>query len=98
MFRKSEKKPLYQSYFKLLADRANYAEVKSKCVGDIWMLKVEDGFIVTYHKPRGQKKYHYQERSVNIESAVKKIRKHDDYVRRYRRARPNSSRPTRATR
>lgn len=86
MFKKSEKKPLYQPYFKLLSDYANYAEVKSKTTGDGWMLKVEDGFITTYHKPRGQKKYHRQERSASIESAVKKIQKHDDYVRRFRYA------------
>lgn len=86
MFKKSEKKPLYQPYFKLLTDYANYAVVRSKSTGDTWMLKVEDGFITTYHMPRGQKKYHQQERSATIESAVKKIRKHDDYVKRFRHA------------
>lgn len=84
MFKKSEKQPLYDPYFKLLSDQANYTEVRSKSTRDTWMLKVEDGFIITYHKPRGCGKYHQQCRSASIDSAVKKIQAHDDYVKRYR--------------
>lgn len=81
MFKKSEKQSLYTPYFKLLNDYANYAEVRSKSTGDTWMLKVEGGFIVTYHKPRGCGEYHFQCRSATVDSAVKKIKKHDAFVR-----------------
>ena len=84
MFKKSEKQPLYDPYFKLLSDYANYAEVRSKSTRDTWILKVEDGFIITYHKPRGCGKYHLQCRSATIGSAVKKIQAHDDYVKSFR--------------
>ena len=86
MFKKSEKKPFQTAYFTQLSDYPNYAEVKSKCTGDTWMLKAEHGFITTYHKPRGQKKYHVQGRSATVASAVKKIQQHDTYVKRFRYA------------
>ena len=84
MFTVSERKPLHNLYFKLVAEQGNYAVIRSRNTGDTWRVRVEDGWIVTYHMPRGQKKYHRQCRSTSIDSAVKKIVRHDDYVRRYR--------------
>lgn len=81
MFTVAERKPLYATYFKLVEEQGNYAVVTSKNTRDTWRLRVEDGWVVTYHMPRGQKKYHLQCRSASIASAVKKIRKHDDFVR-----------------
>ncbi len=81
MFTVAEREPLHDSYFRLLTEQCNYAEVRSRNTSDTWLLRVEDGKIVTYHMPRGQKRYHLQCRSATIASAVKKIRKHDDFVK-----------------
>ena len=82
MFKIAERKPLHDNkYFKIIIEYGNYADVRSKNTGDTWRLRVEDGWIVTYHMPRGQKRYHLQCRSQSVASAVRKIHKHDDYVR-----------------
>jgi hypothetical protein len=84
MFTVTERTPLHASYFKLVAEQGNYAVVISKNTRDTWRLRVEGGWIVTAHMPRGQKRYHHQCRSISVASAVKKIRKHDEYVLRHR--------------
>ena len=85
MFTVPERMPLYAHYFELIAEQGNYAVVMSKNTRDTWRVRVEDGWIVTDHMPCGQKRYHRQCRSISIASAVRKIRRHDEYVLRFRR-------------
>ena len=80
MFTVLERKPLHNPYFELVVEQGNYAVVMSRNTGDTWRVRVEDGWIITYHMPKGQKEYHRQCRSKTIDSAVKKIRKHDVFV------------------
>lgn len=85
MFTVQERMPLHTPYFELIAEQCNYAVVMSKNTRDTWRLRVEDGWIVTDHMPKGQARYHHQCRSAYIASAVKKIRSHDKYVMHHRR-------------
>lgn len=84
MFTVPERMPLHTPYFVIIAEQCNYAVVMSKNTRDIWRVRVENGWIITDHMPRGQKRYHHQCRSISIASAVKKIRSHDEYVLRFR--------------
>ena len=86
MFTKAEKKPFYDSKkYRLLADYANYCEVVSLKSGHFWRLRVEEGEMVLYHKYTKGSGYHVQCRPATVQSAEKKIMKHDSYVRKYAR-------------
>lgn len=83
MFTVSEKKHLEDSYFKILCKDSNCYEIQSKNTKHCWLIQKFDNdiHIRTMHKHGNNvKDYHYQCSSATVESAVRKIKKHDKYV------------------
>ena len=87
MFSASEKKHLEDSYFKVLSKDSNFYEIQSWNTKHCWLIQKSDrkGFIHIMHK-HGKciKNYHHQCNSETVESAVKKIKKHDKYILCYK--------------
>ena len=83
MFTTSEKKYLEDSYFKVLCKDSNYYEIQSRNTKHCWLIQKPDKsvYVHTMHKYRKSvKRYHDQCDSISVESALKKIKKHDKYI------------------
>lgn len=87
MFTESEMKYLEESYFKVLCKDPDCYEIQSKNTKHCWLIQkpIHKGLIHIMHKYRKSvKRYHDQCDSATVESAVKKIKKHDEYILKYK--------------
>ena len=87
MFTASEEKYLEDSYFKILYKSSYYYEIQSKNTKHCWLIQkpTDNGFIHTMHKYRkSDERYHDQCNSATVKSAIKKIKKHDEYILKYK--------------
>lgn len=87
MFTASEEKYLEDSYFKILYKSSYYYEIQSKNTKHCWLIQkpINNGLIHIMHKYRKSvKRYHDQYDSATVESAIKKIKKHDEYILKYK--------------
>lgn len=87
MFTASEMKYLEESYFKVLCKNPDCYEIQSKNTKHCWLIQkpTNNGLIHTMHKYRkNDERYHDQCNSATVKSAVKKIKKHDEYILKYK--------------
>ena len=73
----------YDPYFVQLAWESQYLEVKSKNTGHYWGIVYtgkENAPIMLLHKYQDYHDYHKQCDCLTVHSAIKKIKKHDDYI------------------
>lgn len=75
----------YDPYFRQCAWESNYLELQSKNTGHYWLLIKDpsaDVPVTLLHKHQLRQPYHKQcvVGCVSIDSAIKKIKKHDAYI------------------
>lgn len=83
MFTASEKKYLEDSYFKVLCKDSNYYEIQSRNTKHCWLIQKFDNNVhlrIMHKHSINVENYHFQGFSATIESAIKKIMAHDEYV------------------
>ncbi len=86
VFTADELKSFFDPYFRRYAWEQDYLEIQSLNTGHFWLL-IKDPAAETpvklLHKYRKNQSYHHQCGAASICSAIKKIKKHDEYVLKY---------------
>ena len=88
VFTVDELKLFFDPYFRRYAWEQDYLEIQSLNTGHFWLLIKDPTAEIPYtllHKHRRKHAYHKQgRRSKSIESAIRKIKRHDKYFMKYR--------------
>lgn len=90
MFTPSEENYFKDSYFKVLSINSDYYEIQSRNTKHCWLIQKRNNkdYIHTMHKYKNSEKhYHDQCDSATVESAIKKIKKHDNFILKYKNLR-----------
>ncbi len=77
----------FDPYFRRYAWERNYLEIQSLNTGHFWMLIKNPAADIPYtilHKHRRKHAYHKQCSSKSIDTAIRKIKRHDEYYLKYR--------------
>lgn len=80
MFTTEDLKWLDKKYFNIIAVDECDLTIMSKNTGHYWYLhNPETGVLVLFHRHSGNDPYHYQRRENTVHTAVRYIRKHDQF-------------------